>query len=161
MKNAVLTMMVVLPMVAFGATININLMNSTLTGGSGVVLTFSGSLANTTGIVQNLNGAQISGLLPSFNGNVTPFFINAPLFLTANQTTSNFGLFSVAIPSGIALGPYSGTFSILGGPNINDQALIGSTGFTVQVLAPEPETWGLMLTAAFALAARRALRAVT
>ena len=139
-----------LPAAVFGDIITINMVNSTLSGGPGAVLTFSGSLLNTTSAVQFLNNAQISGLLPSFTGNVTPFFTNTPPSLTANQSTANLGLFSITVPAATAQGPYGGTFSIFGGPGSKDQTLIGSAAFTVQVV-PEPGTWGLMLTATVGL----------
>lgn len=154
MKKTLQVMIMVLSATAFGGTVNINLANSTLAGGAGSVLTFSGTLVNTTSTVAFLNGANLSGLVAGFSGSTVPFFQNAPLSLAANQTSAMIALFSVTIPSVIATGPYSGTFSIFGGPGANDQALLSSAVFTVQAV-PEPGTLGLVLTAAAALAFAR------
>ena len=132
---------------AFGSTITINLVNSTLSGVGGATLTFSGSLTNTTSVTENLNIPVVNvSSVPPFSHDETPFFNNAPFFLTANQTTASFALFTVTIPTSLALGVYNGAFTILGGPGANDQAVIGTTTFSVQVV-PEPATWGLMFAA--------------
>src|SRR5882724_6634723 len=148
MKKLVLLLTLVTSAVAFGGVININLVSSTLTGSSGSLLTFSGALVNTTSTTQNLNNANIGALPAAFASgeDVTPFYNNAPLFLTANQTTASLALFSVTIPAGVAQGLYAGSFTIFGGPTVNDQTVLGSAAFNVQVV-PEPATWALMFTA--------------
>jgi len=136
---------------AFASAITVTLDSTTLSGLPGAVVTFTGTLANTTGVTENLNNANLSGLLPSFTGDVTPFFNNAPLFLTANQSTASIGLFTVTIPNVIAPGPYTGFFSVFGGPGVNDQTLLGSSPtFTVNVTStapgtPEPASLGFAL----------------
>lgn len=151
MKFILWAIMTLAPAAAFGGTININLVVNLELGPPGSTLTFTGSLVNTTGIKQYLNDAQISGLTPSFIGDVTPFFNNAPLFLTANQSTSNIDLYTIQLPA-VAPGAYFGVFSIFGGPGSNDQTLFGSSTFEVDVqTVPEPGTLALLMTGAVAL----------
>jgi hypothetical protein len=146
---------------SYGANITINMVQTSLFGTPGSVLTYSGSLTNNTAVVQNLNGANLSGF-GTFATDTTPFFNNAPFFLTANQVTSIFALFTVTVPSNAAPGSVTGLFTILGGPGINDQSVIGTAPTitataTSSTATPEPATLGFMFAglAGMALARRR------
>src|SRR5882757_5734379 len=119
MKSLMLALILALPITAFGDTVNIVLSPGSLSGNPGDTVNFFGTLTNTTFSVLFLNNAQISGLLPSFTGDITPFLSNTPASLAGNQVVTNVGLFDITIPLSIAAGPYVGTFSIFGGPDEN------------------------------------------
>jgi hypothetical protein len=105
-----------------------------LAGLPGATLTFSGTLANSSGADQYINGAEI--ILNGFsstNSDATGFLLNAPLILTNGTTTSSFDFFTVTIPTQFASGPYSGQLGIFGGSTSSDQNLLGIVNFTVQV----------------------------
>ena len=138
-----------------------------LSGNSGDVLAFSGTLTNTTSDVVWLisdNFSPLSGLTPAAIDD-NPFFINAPLYLDAYQNTGDIGLCNVTIPSALTPGNYVGTFTLLGGAGQDSQDILGSADFTVQVLeaqptsgVPEPATLPLLAVGVCTLLVRRRVR---
>ena len=165
MKNIILILAIALP-AAFTAqadVINISLDASTLSGASGSVLQFSGTLTNTTAAVVFLNSVNLNSALPDPNAiDSAPFFINAPLFLDANGTTGDIGLFNVNILPSFAPGNYDGIFTVVGGAGADSQDILGSADFTVRVLpasaVPEPGTLPLLGAGVGVLLAWKRLR---
>src|SRR5579884_1777 len=98
--------------------VTISLDNSTLSGTPGALLSFSGTLTNTTASPVFLNGADFSIANPDLTSDATPFLLNAPASLNASQTTASMELFDIGIPNPFPSGPgnYSGFFDIFGGP---------------------------------------------
>jgi hypothetical protein len=114
--------------------IAVTLDSPVLAGLPGATLTFSGSLANSSGADQYINGAEV--ILNGFNSSSfdsTNFLPNAPLILTKGTTTSSFNFLTVTIPAQFASGPYIGQLGVFGGSTATAQNLLGIVTFTVQV----------------------------
>jgi hypothetical protein len=125
---------------ARAGTITMTLDSPVLYGNPGAVLAYAGTLTNTTGATVWLNADNCNlptGIGPSAFDD-TPFFTNAPLFLAANGTSGDIGLFDITIPAGLANGTYpGGTFMVLGGADDSSQDILASVAFTVGV-GPQP-----------------------
>jgi hypothetical protein len=133
--------------------LSIGFQESVLSGGPGSTVLFSGTLTNLTNSTLYLNADDLN--LAGFDASAiddSAFFANTPTgFLGPNASTGNIGLFNVTIPNPFASGGYNGTFQILGGGTFDDQTILDSVGFTVQVASgstavPEPGSFILMLT---------------
>jgi len=135
-------------------TIAIGLQQPELIGSPGSVLSFSGTLTNTTDadVFLNADNFNLSGLPPGTIDD-SPFFANTPSgFLDPLASTGPIELFDITVPNPFASGSYDGTFQILGGPTADDQTIIGSADFTVQVSSvPEPSSLTYLLSALVAL----------
>jgi hypothetical protein len=152
---------------ARAGVVTIGLDSPLLSGNPGDVLPFSGTITNNTSDVVYLmsdNFSPLSGLIPAAIDDL-PFFTNAPLFLDANESTGDIGLFNVTIPIALTPGNYGGTFTLLGGAGLDSQDVLGSADFTVQVLAaqpasgvPEPATLPLLAVGVCTLLVRRRVR---
>jgi hypothetical protein len=121
-------------LLAASGAASVSLDSPALAGLPGATLTFSGTLANSSGAGQYINGAEV--ILNGFNANnfdLSNFLVNAPPILTNGTTTSSFDFFTVTIPTQFASGPYSGQLGIFGGSTSTDQNLLGIVNFTVQV----------------------------
>ncbi len=142
--------------------ITITFNNSPQSGPIGSTLTFIATMMNTSMQTQNLNGDGFTLPAPFTLANVndSAFFTNWPHSLTANQSFGPQPLFNITIPNGTAPGPYTGTFNLLGGPGPNDQNLIGTANFQVQVtgVVPEPHSGVLTLLGLGGLVVTRRLR---
>ena len=143
--------------VAANATqISLNLDSATLSGLPGQMLDFTGTLTNNTGATLFINSDSftfaINGALDD-----SPFLLNAPLSINAGVTSADFEIFDVIIPGGQALGPYTGSFTVLGGTDGSQQNNLGSASFTVEV-TPEPASYLLISCAVALLLAYRGLR---
>ena len=129
------------------AGIVLNFTQSTISGTPGSIVKFFGTLTNTDPFVTFINSdsANITG--SGFTIDDSPFLINAPLSMNGNTTTLAFEIIDVSIPSLAAPGSYGGAFSILGGPALNSQNVVGQSTFRVQVnsVTPEPATMGMLL----------------
>ena len=131
---------------ACGGTIGVELVSPELAGLAGDTLTFQGTLSNSSGSSQFINGAQL--LLNGFSSSQldsTDFLTFAPFTLADGVTTSQFPFFTVTIPVPFATGPYEGSFSVLGGSTGTAQNDLGDVPFTVQVgtasaSVPEPSS---------------------
>jgi|SRR5579872_1791047 len=145
-------------------TISINLTSTFLSGSPGSTIPFGGILSNTTGSTLFLNsaGINLAGPFSPADEDTSPFFSNAPLFLAGGDSTLVIDLFAIHIPGPFIAGPYSGTFTVLGGVDGNAQDTLGSADFTVQVAnvnsVPEPSSRSLLIAACLTLLAFRAAR---
>lgn len=127
---------------------------------AGDVITFNGTLTNTTSSPVFLNSLNLS--LPGFdssNLDPTPFFINTPASLGPSGSTGDVALFTVTIPDPFASGPYDGTAVLEGGSTSSSQTILGSADFTVQVgdassAVPEPASIVLFSTGAVLMMVR-------
>jgi hypothetical protein len=138
--------------------IAITLDMSALTGAPGDILQFSGTLDNTTGtdLFLNADNFNLGGFDPSAIDD-SPFFANTPADLGPGGSTGDVGLFNIDIPDSFPIGTYDGTFQILGGATSDDQTVIGSVDFAVEV-TPEPSSGALLLAIPIALEMSRRFR---
>jgi hypothetical protein len=131
--------------------ISIALNSATLSGAPGDSLIFEGTLQNLESSIVDLIGCELI-LLGQFTIDCTSqFLVFAPFALAPNETTPlPFGMFQIAIdlPFTDPIGPYFGTFTVIGGVDGNVSDILGEAAFTV-VVTPEPGT-GILLALAFA-----------
>jgi hypothetical protein len=135
---------------AFASPITITMQNSVLSGSPGSTLTFVATASNTTGTTQFLNGDSFSIAAPLTLSDAL-FLNNWPLSLNASASFGPQGLFTVFIPLSAPVGPYLGTFNLLGGPGVNDSNVLGTVNFEADVATPEPATFVLTGGALLAL----------
>jgi len=131
---------------AFGGPLTINFTSSLLNAARGQTITFSGSVANTSGTTVFLNGDSLNLAAPLMADD-TKFFLNSPLSIGPGATTPIFQIFDVTVPGGAPFGLYPGVFDILGGSTPNDFATVGTATFAVNVV-PEPATFWMLLAGA-------------
>jgi hypothetical protein len=127
----------------------ITLTLSPVSSANGTTVTVEGTIANngsSTIFLNNENFTLGSGFFS--NGDITDFFLNAPLFLDGDTDSGLIPLFTFDIAPGTPAGPYTGNFlDILGGPGSSDQNLLSSVEFTVTVATtsvPEPSCLDLL-----------------
>ena len=147
---------------AFAAAANadqimVNLDSTTLSGGPGVELMFTGTLTNTTADTLFINSDsftfQITGALDD-----SPFLTNAPISIDAGLTSGDFEMFDINIPVSEPPGTYIGTFTVLGGSDGSVLSNLGSASFSVNVATPEPASYLLLGASLAFLLGRRHLR---
>ena len=157
----------VLPLVmpASADTINLILSNPVQYGAPGSTLSFeatvSAPLANAATVY--LNGDDFSVTIPGPNTiDDSGFFFSFPLSLDPGDSFTG-TLFSVALPSNLAISNYSGFFTITGGGPA-DLGNLATVDFQVNTV-PEPGTWLLLATGlgvlAMAISGRRFLTQTT
>jgi hypothetical protein len=113
----------------------------------GDTIAFDATVTNTSSATENLNGDQFVFSSSDLTGDDSPFDNTSvwPLTLGAGDSVSGL-LFNVDISPDAALGLDTGTFDILGGHySTNEQFVIGSADFTVNV-TPEPSSLWLLLS---------------
>jgi hypothetical protein len=145
-----------LVMPASADTLNLMLSNPVQTAIPGATLTFGASASapfSNSGTIF-LNGDNFN---LSLNGAViddSGLFLNFPPSLDPGVGVAG-TLFTVALPSTITPGTYTGFFSILGGSDSNAQDTIATATFEIDAPAavPEPGTWLLLATGLTLLAA--------
>ncbi|MBS1822525.1 MAG: PEP-CTERM sorting domain-containing protein [Acidobacteria bacterium] len=147
----VLAALVLVPL-ASADTISLTLTNPVQTASPGSTVSFD---ATVTAIYDKLGPAYLngdsSGITGSLTVNDTPFLVNFPLVMSAGDSVTNL-LFTVALPSGLAPGMYTGYFSILGGLNSSALGTLDTAEFTINAsTVPEPATWALIGTGMAAL----------
>jgi hypothetical protein len=134
-------------------SLTISLDSSTLSGSPGSEVEFFGTLTNNTGadLFLNADSFNLAGFDPSAIDD-SPFFTNAPLFLAPGANTGDIGLFNITIPDPFATNSYPGSFQILGGATEDDQTVIGTADFVVNVqpvsAVPEPSSLSMLGLAA-------------
>jgi hypothetical protein len=141
--------------------IDVTFLSGALTGTPGDILTFQGILTNKSGTDIFINGAGITltGFGPS-DSDITDFILNATGLVGNGSAVGPTDLFTVAIPAQFATGQYPGILSVQGGPTANDDAVIGTLNFQVNVNSvPEPSAFSLTLTAILAISLFAGVRA--
>ncbi len=131
-------------------------------------VTFFGTITNNSRVTETLTGFDFGGLGQDFGGagltaDATPFFNITPLQLTAGQSTGFVSLFTVTETPGTLTGSYVNEFDIEGGTDPTASDLLGGAQFTVDAVAPVPETstaasFGLLLLSGAAVLVVRARR---
>ena len=145
------------------ADVTVQFAPPSLYGSAGGAATFAGSLVNTGadayiyGLDINVAGFDTSAI------DSTDFFANVPWQMASGASAGPFNLFTVNIPLGFADGYYAGTLTLFGGPGPDDQLVLGSGAFTVQVesatpAVPEPGSLLLLVTALVGLGMAQLLR---
>ena len=139
---------------AHADTIDFAITNSPQTGTAGSTLTFDAMMAAPPkiGAPIFLNALEFNlpaGLDPNLI-DATDFFVNFPLFLNGSDSVTA-ALFAITLPGGIAPGKYTSQISVLGGVDGNDQTLLASSTFEIDVpgtvpAVPAPGTWVLLVT---------------
>ena len=135
----------------FADTIGLSLNSPAQPGTAGSTVSFVATVSapgtNSGTVFLNGDGFDVSSpLVVDDNG----FLFDFPLSLDPGDSHSGV-LFSIALPSNLAAGLYTGSFEILGGADSNAFDTLGSVDFQVNVApapsaVPEPES--LMLLAA-------------
>src|ERR1700754_862757 len=130
-------------------TLNLVLSNPVQTAVPGGTLTFD---ANASAPFSNsgtifLNGDNFNLTLNGAAIDDSGFFDNFPFTLDPGVGVAG-TLFTVALPSTIAPGTYTGFFSILGGSDSGAQDTIATVNFEIDApsAVPEPGTWLLFAT---------------
>jgi hypothetical protein len=146
----------------------VNFVNSDLSGAPGDVLTFSGTIENTGSDPLYINGIGVTGLggIPPDNIDYTDFIVEGPIdSIDGGGSFGPFDFFTVTIPNPFSAGDLDGTVNFEGGSTTDDQELLGSADFGVQVTegspatVPEPASiWLLVTAAAAAMGVRRRVR---
>ena len=140
---------------------------SSVTAAAGSTVTVDGTITNTGSTNVFLNAENFTlGTAFFGNGDVTDFFLNAPLSLSVGGSSGLLALFTFDIAPGTPPGKYGGNFlDIVGGPGSSDQNLLGGAGLTVTVTSgasiPEPGTLPLAGAGLLALAASVLLKKLT
>jgi hypothetical protein len=139
-----------------------------VSGAPGTTVTVDGTITNTGSTTIFLNNEDFTLDSSPFllNGDVTDFFLNAPLFLAGDSNSGLIALFTFEVAGGTPGGMYTGSFlDVLGGPGFFDQNMLASTAFTVTVTSgtsvPEPSTVPLAAVGFLALAALVLVKKIT
>ncbi|HEY3739609.1 MAG TPA: PEP-CTERM sorting domain-containing protein [Bryobacteraceae bacterium] len=147
---------------AFADQINLNFVNSSITTTGNTTVIFQATAMNPEGVTENLNSAQITSLGSPLSTDLNDYFFTTwPFSLDPGQSFGPAAIFSVTVPDGTPTGDYTGTLDILGGPGINDLAVLASVNFDVNVAVPEPGSATLAMVGiglGFALRAARQAR---
>lgn len=148
---------------AYSSPLTVTFETANQVASPGAVVTFRANAVNTTSDDLNLNSNSST--------------IDAPLMLDDTLFLSNWfvvlamssfdpapqPLFEIKVPVSTPAGLYKGVFTILGGPDLSDQNVLGQAEFSVQVdgvvVVPEPASAAMVAMAGCALIAmRRAAR---
>jgi hypothetical protein len=139
---------------AWADTIGLVLSNPVQAGAPGSTLSFDATVSAplSNGATVFLNSDNYGVDIPGGNTiDDSGFLLNFPLSLDPGDTFSG-TLFSVTLPTDLAIGNYNGFFEILGGTAGDSQDSLATVDFQVDAV-PEPNT-GVLLTTGFgALAA--------
>jgi len=129
------------------------------TGMPGQTLQFFGTLTNTTAAAVFLNSDDLNPTGLSFTS-TDLFFANVPLFLApsgqAGDSSGDIELFDLTLSAPLrdATATYLGSYTLLGGADSNAQDIVGSAGFSVTTVTPEPSAVYLLITALSAVLIR-------
>jgi hypothetical protein len=138
MKNIIPVLAIVLLAASSAqAGLIVSLDQPTLSGSSGSVLDFFGTIANNSSAVVWLNADVVNTALPDSSAiDDSPFYSNTPAFLSANGNTGDVELFDVTVLNTFTPGNYNSSFTVIGGAGADSQDILGSANFTVDVTAP-------------------------
>jgi hypothetical protein len=133
----------------FADTIDLSLNAPAQPGTAGSTVSFVATVLapGTNGGTVFLNGDSFDAFSPLILDD-SGFFTDFPLSLDPGDSFSG-TLFSIALPSNLAAGLYTGSFAILGGADSDALDTLGSVDFQVNVAptastVPEPESMMLM-----------------
>jgi hypothetical protein len=124
---------------ARASSLFISLDSPVQSGSPGDVLSFTGTITNTTGSSVDLvsDNFDLTDFPPSSLDD-SPFFNNTPPTLAGGASTGDVELFDITIPNPFTLppgdNPYGGTFQVLD----DNGAVVGTAFFTVSVQLPPP-----------------------
>lgn len=125
---------------AYADPINVLFEFPLVAGFPGETVTFTGGLFNNTGVDLFISGAGVN--LAGFNSgdiDLSGFILNATGPLPFGAFVAPVDFLVVTIPNSFPAGLYGGTFTVQGGATSNEDGILGSLPFTVQVNAvPEP-----------------------
>ena len=143
-------LMALVPSATRGDSGGLDLTLSSVSGVPGSEVTVYGTITNTGSGDVYLNNENFTlGSSYFLNGDITDFFLNAPLSLGPDSDSGLIALFTFDIAPGTPGGTYGGNYlDILGGPGSSDQNLLASAEFSVAVestAVPEPGTIGLIV----------------
>jgi hypothetical protein len=159
MKNSILAFALALVPTALSMpaahadTINFTINDPSQAGTMGGTLYYNATVTapGTNSALVYLNGDSYT-LNAAFVLDDSPFLLNFPLALAPRQSYTG-SLFEVVVPADSPVGPYAGSFQILGGPTDSADLVLGSATFDI-AMSPEPSSLLLLgtgLIGAFAL----------
>jgi hypothetical protein len=161
--NALARVTILMSFVAFlprpAVADGVDLTLSTVLGPPGSTVTVDGTITNNGSVTVFLNSENFSLSSPSFiNGDITEFFLNAPVYLEPGTTSGLIPLFTFEIAPGTPAGFYPGNFlDIIGGGPTDFTDVLASAEFSVGV-TPEPGTVVLLGTGVLVALCRRKLK---
>jgi len=149
---------------AHAGSIQVNLAASSQNGNPGDTLAFFATITNlsTTDTIY-FNGASATAASPNLTIDLSPYLVNAPIFLEPEQTSPLFEFVDVTIDPSATPGPYIGNIvSVLGGADGGASTAfddLADPAFDVIVnesapAVPEPGTAASFIAAACLLSAR-------
>ena len=103
--------------------------------------TVSAPNSNTEAVYLNGDSFDIASPLTLDDSDLS---FNFPLILAPGQSVTNV-LFTAALPGDAATGAYFGSFTLLGGSDIEANHILASSNFQINV-TPEPSSWLLLAT---------------
>jgi hypothetical protein len=138
---------------ASASTLDISFLAAVQTGSPGGTLTFTGTVANNSGLDLFVNEASINltGFDPG-DSDLTDFGLNFTGPLSNGSSIGPADLFTVAIPDPFPTGSYTGEITIQGGIDDTGDLDLGTASFELDVSgattssAPEPGSPMLVMT---------------
>ena len=148
MASLVLCLLAMVASAARGDGGGVDLTLTSVSGAPPSEVTVYGTITNTGSDDVYLNSENFTLGSSSFsNGDVTDFFLNAPLSLAPDSDSGLIALFTFDVASGTPGGSYGGNYLDILGGGPTDQNLLASAEYSVTVkntVAPEPGTIGLI-----------------
>ena len=159
MASLVLCLLAMVASAARGDGGGVDLTLTSVSGAPGSEVTVYGTITNTGSDDVYLNSENFTLGSSSFsNGDVTDFFLNAPLSLAPDSDSGLIALFTFDVASGTPGGSYGGNYLDILGGGPTDQNLLASAEYSVTVkntVAPEPGTIGLIVLGGAGVILRR------
>jgi hypothetical protein len=153
MIRTLLTVFFSVAVAAQANNITVNFDAASLVGLPGTTLYVTGTLTNDTDNTIYIKSDSFTfAITGALNDSV--FLTDAPASLAPDATSSDFELFTIAIPPAQAPGGYDGVFSVMGGSTPSAFENQGSNPFMDGVEAPEPSSF-LLCAAGIAILWRR------